>query len=77
MAVVDDFEVMFGGFGTLQLFDLIVLKLDDLPAADADEVVVMFTALTSFIKLLSISKILLFQDFAFFQKRQGSVNRGL
>jgi len=75
--VVDDLEVMMSGLGVLKFLDVVVLEFDDLAAADADEVVVMFAPLRPFVELFPISEILFFQDLAFLQKRQGPVNRGL
>ena len=57
--MVDDLEVMMSGLGVLKFLDVVVLEFDDLAAADADEVVVMFAPLSSLVKLLPTLEILL------------------
>ena len=66
VAMVDDLEVLFFGLCVLQFFDLVILEFNDFPTTDADEVVVVFTALASFVKLLPVPKILFFKDLAVF-----------
>ncbi len=75
--MIDDLEVVVAGLGVLQFLDVVVLEFDDLAAAHTDEVVVMFAPLRPFVELFPVSEILLFQDLALFQKRQGPVNRRL
>jgi len=76
VAVVNYPEVLFFGFGVLQFLDVIVFKLDNFPTANADKVVMMLSALTPFIQLFPIAKVLLLKDFAFFKKRECPINGG-
>ena len=65
-AMINNFEIVFFGFGILEPFDRLILKFDDLAASYADKMIVMIAALGALIKLFSVAKILLLKDGALF-----------
>ena len=57
--MINDLKVMLLSFGILKAFDRVVLKFNDLTAADTHKMVMMFSPLRPFVKLLSVTKVLL------------------
>jgi hypothetical protein len=73
---LDGKTVLPGDF-LLKLFYARVLEFDDLPTADADQVIVMLIQVTGFIACLAISEMALLGDAAFSKQLQGPVNGGI
>ena len=61
----------------LKLFYARIFEFDDLPTADADQVIVMLIQVTGFIACLAISEMTLLGDAAFSKQLQGPVNGGI
>lgn len=62
--MVDDLELMFPSLDILKPFNRLILELDNLSAANAHKMVVVFSSLRALIKFFSLAKILFFQDIA-------------
>ena len=73
---LDGKTVLPGDF-LLKLFYARVLEFDDLPTADADQVIVMFIQVTGFIARLAIAEMTLLSDAALSKQLQGPVNGGI
>jgi hypothetical protein len=73
---LDGKTVLPGDF-LLKLFYARIFEFDDLPTADADQVIVMLTQVTGFIACLAISEMTLLGDAAFSKQLQGPVNGGI
>ena len=75
--MVDNSEGIFASLRVLKRFDLLVFKFNNFAAFDADQVVVMLAALRALIDFFAVSKILLFQHSAVFEKGQRAIHRRL
>jgi len=72
-----DGKTVLSGDFILKLFYARVLKFDNLPTADADQMIVMLIQVTGFIASLAISEMTLLGDAAFGKQFQGPVNGGI
>ncbi len=68
--------VLLGEF-ILEPFDLVVLELDDLPAIQADQVIVVLVFKGDFVPAHAVAKVALVGDSALLEELQGSVDRGV
>jgi hypothetical protein len=68
--------VLTGDF-FLELFNALVFELDNLPAGNADQVVMMLVQAAGLISCLAITEMALFGDTALGKKFQGSVHGGI
>lgn len=72
-----DGKTVLPGDFILQLFDARVFEFDNLPAVDADQVIMMLIQITGLITCLAITEMTLLGDTAFSKQFQGSVNGGI
>jgi len=73
--VAEELEVVAGGDGFLELFDLRLLELDDLRARGADEVVVVRGLVRELVAREAVTELALEGDAALREQLQGPVDR--
>ena len=74
MTVVGKGEIFFSGNFFLKIFNLGIFKLNNSPAMDADQVVVMRALHHPFIILLSLPKVMFLHHLFLGQEIEGPVN---